>query len=133
MKTRMTDEAVIALLQDGESVLNRARREFSGGCARIEQAGQQRTPLSPIEMRRMEFEAVERVAAVLRESDEPHELVGFLAVHADRYQRDYGLNGLHPVHYDLMKKYGARMVSFKRATNAPDAPAALIADERTGS
>jgi len=48
----------------------------------------------------------------------PHELVGFLAVWADRYQRDYDLNGLHPVHYDLMEKYGARMDGFKRATNA---------------
>lgn len=47
-----------------------------------------------------------------------HELVPFLAVHADRYQRDYGLNGLHPVHYDLMEKHGARMDSFTRATNA---------------
>lgn len=49
----------------------------------------------------------------------PHELVGFLAVWADRYQRDYGLDGLHPVHYDLMEKYGARMADFKRATNVP--------------
>jgi hypothetical protein len=47
-----------------------------------------------------------------------HELVVFLALWADRYQRDYGLDGLHPTHYDLMEKYGARMNSFKRATNA---------------
>jgi hypothetical protein len=47
-----------------------------------------------------------------------HELVAFLAIWADQYQRDYGLDGLHPTHYDLMVKYGARMDSFKRATNA---------------
>ena len=47
-----------------------------------------------------------------------HELVGFLAIWAVQYQKDYGLDGLHPGHYDLMKKYGARMDSFTRATNA---------------
>jgi hypothetical protein len=55
-------------------------------------------------------------------AEKSHELVGFLAIHADRYMRDYGLNGLHPIHYDLMEKYGARMVDFKRATNLPTAP-----------
>lgn len=49
---------------------------------------------------------------------EPHELVGFLGCWAVKYQEDYGLDGLHPIHYDLMVKYGARMDSFKRATNA---------------
>lgn len=49
------------------------------------------------------------------------ELVSFLVIWADRYQRDYGLDGLHPVHYDLMKKYGARMDDFKRAS-LPDYP-----------
>jgi hypothetical protein len=66
------------------------------------------------------------VVAADLQNDGSHELLGFLAVHADRYQRDYGLDGLHPVHYDLMKKYGARMVDFKRATNA-----SVIADQRT--
>jgi hypothetical protein len=47
-----------------------------------------------------------------------HELVAFLAIYADLYARDFSLNGLHPTHYDLMVKYGARMDSFKRATNA---------------
>jgi len=47
-----------------------------------------------------------------------HELLVFLALWADEYQRRYELNGLHPTHYDLMVKYGARMDSFKRATNA---------------
>jgi hypothetical protein len=48
-------------------------------------------------------------------------LIAFLAIWADRYQRDYQLDGLHPVHYDLMKLYGARMDSFKRAA-LPDYP-----------
>lgn len=52
-----------------------------------------------------------------------HELLAFLAVHAVGYARDFGLDGLHPIHYDLMVKYGARMVDFKRATNAPNMPA----------
>lgn len=47
-----------------------------------------------------------------------HELLPFLAMWADKYQRDYGLDGLHPTHYDLMVKYGAPMDRFKRATNA---------------
>lgn len=50
----MTDDQVIEALRS-DSPLNRARREFSSACGRIEQAGQQ---LSPIDVRRMEFEAV---------------------------------------------------------------------------
>ncbi len=46
-----------------------------------------------------------------------NELIGFLVIWAVRYAKDYGLNGLHPTHYDLMVKHGARMVDFKRATN----------------
>lgn len=57
---RLTDEEVMELLK-GDSLLNRARREFSSGSARIEQAGQQRTPLGPVEMRRMEFEVTQRI------------------------------------------------------------------------
>ena len=48
-------------------------------------------------------------------------LISFVAVWADRYQRDYRLEGLHPIHYDLLKKYGARMDEFKRAV-LPDYP-----------
>jgi len=51
-----------------------------------------------------------------------HELVAFLAMYAVDYQKVYKLNGLHPRHYDLMEKYGARMDDFQRATNA-DGPA----------
>jgi hypothetical protein len=50
--------------------------------------------------------------------DKQHELLPFLAVWAVQFQTDHKLNGLHPTHYDLMVKYGARMVDFKRATNA---------------
>lgn len=50
----------------------------------------------------------------------PHELLPFLVLWADQYQRDYELNGLHPVHYDLMQKYGARMDKFRRASNAAE-------------
>jgi hypothetical protein len=48
-------------------------------------------------------------------SKSQHELLPFLALWAIQYQKDYGLDGLAPVHYDLMVKYGARMDSFKRA------------------
>lgn len=47
---------------------------------------------------------------------EQHELLPFLAIWAVKYQKDHGLDGLHSTHYDLMVKYGARMDSFKRAT-----------------
>jgi hypothetical protein len=60
--SRMTDAEVLEELQ-GTSPLNIARREFSSGSAKIEQAGQQRPPLSAIEMRRMEFEAVQKIIA----------------------------------------------------------------------
>lgn len=58
-----TAEVMKALGTD--TPLNRARREFSSACGRIEQAGQQRSALSPVELRRMEFEAVRRIAAAL--------------------------------------------------------------------
>jgi hypothetical protein len=44
-------------------------------------------------------------------------LLSFVAVWADHYQRTHELNGLHPVHFDLLAKHGARMNDFKRATN----------------
>lgn len=50
--------------------------------------------------------------------DGGHELVAFVAIWAVQYEKDHGLDGLHPTHYDLLKKYGARMDSFRRATNA---------------
>lgn len=65
-KARMTDVEVIAALRDDCSTRNRARQQFSSWSAKIEQAWQQRKPLSPIELRRMEFEAVDEIAAALR-------------------------------------------------------------------
>ena len=60
----MTDQEVMAALRS-ETPLNAARRVFSSACGEIEQAGQQRRPASPILIRRMEFEAVRRIAAAL--------------------------------------------------------------------
>lgn len=59
----MTDTEVMDELRS-DSLFNAARREFSSACAKIDQAGRQRTPLSPITMRRMEFEAVEKILSV---------------------------------------------------------------------
>lgn len=55
-----TNSDILAELQS-DSPLNKARAQFSHGSARIEQAGQQRTALSPIEMRRMEFVATQKI------------------------------------------------------------------------
>ena len=57
---KMSDDEVMSELKS-DSALNRARAQFSFASARIEQAGQQRTPLGPIEMRRMEFEAIQKI------------------------------------------------------------------------
>jgi hypothetical protein len=60
VSNRLSDDQVMELLR-GDSPLNRARREFSSASGRIEQAGQQRRALTAIEMRRMEFEAVQKI------------------------------------------------------------------------
>lgn len=57
---RLTDDQVMELLRS-ESPLNKARAKFSGWCGRIEQEGMQRRPPGPIEIRRMEFEAVKDI------------------------------------------------------------------------
>jgi hypothetical protein len=62
----VTDDEVMAELRS-DSKLNRARREFSSASARIEQAGLQRSPASPIDVRRMEFEAVRKIVAAFTE------------------------------------------------------------------
>ena len=61
---KMTDGQVITELRTTSS-LNRARRQFSNWSGKIEQAGAQRKPLTPIEMRRMEFDAVRAIAKEL--------------------------------------------------------------------
>ena len=60
----MTDEEVIAELRS-DSALNKARAVFSGQAAQIDQASRQRKALPPIEVRRMEFEAVKKIANTL--------------------------------------------------------------------
>jgi hypothetical protein len=62
---KLADKELLNLLNCDDSPFNKARREFSSSSARIEQACNQRTPLSPIEMRRMEFEAVQRIVKCL--------------------------------------------------------------------
>jgi hypothetical protein len=61
---KLDDHEVMELLRS-ESPLNKARAKFSHASARIEQAGQQRIGLNPIEWRRMEFEAVGEIADAL--------------------------------------------------------------------
>lgn len=56
----MTDDEVMRELR-ADTPLNRARKAFSGGAAAIEQAQMQRRKPSPVEVRRMEFEAVRRI------------------------------------------------------------------------
>lgn len=58
---RRTDEEVMSLLVDKNHPLNVARAAFSGACARLEQAYQQKSVPSSVEMRRMQFEAVEDI------------------------------------------------------------------------
>ena len=52
-----TDAEVVGNMQL-PTRLNKARQEFSNWSGKIDQAGRQRQPLSPIELRRMEFEVV---------------------------------------------------------------------------
>lgn len=61
---RMTDQEVSVALQENNN-LNRTRKIFSGWCGKIDQAQRQKKPLSPIELRRMEFEAVRDIAVTL--------------------------------------------------------------------
>ena len=56
----MTDEECMKELRS-DSTFNAARQKFSSWSAKIEQAQSQRQALSPVEMRKMEFEAVEAI------------------------------------------------------------------------
>lgn len=60
----MTDEEVVRLMKS-DLPINLARRELSYARARIENAEGQRKPPSIFEVRRMEFDAVKRIAAAL--------------------------------------------------------------------
>jgi hypothetical protein len=57
----MTDAEVMAALRS-DTPLNRARAVFSGQAAGMVQANLQRQPPGPIEARRMEFEATQKIA-----------------------------------------------------------------------
>lgn len=61
---RMTDAEVMAAMR-ADTPLNRARQLLSSAVGEMEQAGQQRRPAGPVEIRRMEFEATIRIAAAL--------------------------------------------------------------------
>ena len=60
-----TDDISTMALLKGEGPFQEARKLFSSHSARIEQSQQQRRPSSPIEVRRMEFEAVVAIAKAL--------------------------------------------------------------------
>ena len=61
---RMSDDEVMTYMR-GNGMLNKVRIAFAGEAARIEQAALQSDPPSPMEVRRMEFEAARTIAAVL--------------------------------------------------------------------
>ena len=61
---QMTDREVVDRL-NGTSRWNEARAAFSSACGRIEQAEAQRRKPSIFDIRRMEFEAVQKIAAAL--------------------------------------------------------------------
>lgn len=62
--TRLTDEQVMVLLKS-DAPINRARGEFAAACGIIDQAGYRPGGLPPIEMRRLEFEAIMKIVATL--------------------------------------------------------------------
>jgi hypothetical protein len=44
-------------------------------------------------------------------------VVAFLAPWAVNYAKDHSIDGLHPVHYDMLAQCGARMDDFRRAAD----------------
>jgi hypothetical protein len=60
----MTDEEVVAELRSG-SARNKARRCFSSWRVQLGQMSGQRNPPSPVETRRIEFQAVREIGRVL--------------------------------------------------------------------
>lgn len=59
----MTDNELMELLK-GDSALNKARQIFSSYSAMIENDQHQRKPMGPIEIRKMEFEAVQKIREI---------------------------------------------------------------------
>lgn len=62
---KLSDREIIDAMQ-ADTPINRVRRIFSGESARLEQAGMQRRTPGPIEYRRMEFEAAEKLMEAAR-------------------------------------------------------------------
>lgn len=60
---QLSDKEVVELLK-GDSTLNKARQVFSSYSAMIENGMQQRVSLCPIEVRRLEFEAVQKIKEI---------------------------------------------------------------------
>lgn len=60
---QLNDKEVVELLK-GNSTLNKARQVFSSYSAIIENGMQQRVTLGPIEIRRIEFEAVQKIKEI---------------------------------------------------------------------
>jgi len=65
MNTEKLSDAKVLELMLSKGPLNKAREKFASASARIEQAGQQKTPLGPFDLRRMEFEAVHEIVGEL--------------------------------------------------------------------
>ena len=63
---QLNDNEVLELLR-GNSSLNKARQVFSSYSAMIEQSLEQSKPIGPIEIRRLEFEAVEKIRKIFDE------------------------------------------------------------------
>jgi hypothetical protein len=61
----MTQDQIMQELCNPNSKLNKARQIFSSYSAKIEQALVQRRPIGPIEVRGLEFEAVEKIFEIL--------------------------------------------------------------------
>ena len=61
---RMTDDEVMHHIRN-DTLFNKARAQFHYGCGRIDQASAQRRPAGPVEIRRMEFEAVLKILDAL--------------------------------------------------------------------
>ena len=59
----INEKEIIELLK-GDSALNKARQVFSSYSAMIENGMQQRVSLCPIEVRRLEFEAVLKIKEI---------------------------------------------------------------------
>lgn len=64
--TEMSNEEVLTELRS-TSTLNRARIALVEGMAEMEQGMLQRKPIGPVEMRRLEFQIIQRIQKILNE------------------------------------------------------------------